>query len=432
MDALEPRRLGFRFVHQDLGLLDRATVLENVRFGLYEWRFGWRIPWRSERRAVRDALRRFAVDVDPDAMVSTLAPLDRAQVAIVRALEQMRGTHQGLLVLDEPTAHLPREEVDRLFATIRSVAATGTGVLLVTHRLEEMRAVTDSLTILRDGEVTLEGPTASMSDDQITEAMLGFALAKDTGTGAAEELDGRPVAVSLRAAGGRRLEDFSVDVRSGEILGFTGLVRAGWEEVPGLFFGIGEERSGSIRVGGAEWRDLRDFSPREAIEAGIGLVPADRLGDGAIGVLSIKENVTLTTITQDYVSGRMREGREKARAQALLEEFDVRPPAPQQPFETLSGGNQQKVMLAKWFATQPRVLVLHEPTQGVDVGARQQLYEKLRSGARAGMAVIIAGTEYEELARVCDRVLVIRDGRVRGELRGERLAEDRIAELAAS
>src|SRR6185437_1455203 len=156
MDALEPRRLGFRFVHQDLGLLDRATVLENVRFGLYEWRFGWRIPWRSERRAVRDALRRFAVDVDPDAMVSTLAPLDRAQVAIVRALEQMRGTHQGLLVLDEPTAHLPREEVERLFATIRSVAATGTGVLLVTHRLEEMRAVTDSLTILRDGEVTLE------------------------------------------------------------------------------------------------------------------------------------------------------------------------------------------------------------------------------------------------------------------------------------
>jgi ribose transport system ATP-binding protein len=425
----DARRLGMSFVHQDLGLIGSATVLENIRIGRYETRAAWWIPWRRERARVAEMLKRFSIDVSPDAIISDLHPVDRAMVAIARALEQVQeqeGDDVGhpLLVLDEPTPHLPRDGVDRLFNSVREMAARGAGILFVTHRLEEIRELTNQVTVLRDGELIDTAPTASLSEQDLIEHILGFAL--DQLYPDAHDVGGE---LALRAEGlsGGELEEFTVAVRRGEIVGLTGLLGMGWEEVPYLLFGVTRGASGRLELDGKSF-DLTRFSPRAAMNAGFALIPADRHGAGILLAATVSENVTLTTLPQYFSTGVLRLRREARQVRALLEEFDVRPRDPDRTLSTLSGGNQQKVVIAKWFETQPRALLLHEPTQGVDVGARAQIFERLRAAAQEGMLVLYASAEWEDLAHLCDRVLVFRDGRVVTELRGSELTKERIAE----
>ncbi len=424
MRAGEATRLGLAFVHQDLGLVETASVLENVRVRRYDLGLGWRIRWNHERRYVQRILEDFGLDIDAEAHVSTLRQADRAQVAIVRAFDQLSRAKRGLLVLDEPTPYLPRDGVERVFQTVRDVAARGFGVLFVSHRLEEVFEITQRVTTLRDGKVVDCVPTSSLTEETLIERILGFSL---------EQLYPAPHTprsermLSVKNVTGAGVDDVSFDLHKGEILGVTGLLGMGWDRLPYLLFGAERATAGSMELGSRGIK-LESLHPQSAIKQGIAFLPADRLGDGSLQTATVRENATLAKLDDFFVRGVLRLGRERETVQRILTEYDVRPPDPERIFSTLSGGNQQKVLLAKWFETRPTVLLLHEPTQGVDVGARAQIFRRIRDAAASGAAVLLATSEYEDLPFLCDRVLVFRGGRVVAELHGGALTTERIVE----
>ncbi len=417
-------RHGLAFVHQDLGLFESGSVLENVRLTQHETRAGWRIPWQKERRRVQDALDRFGLAISADAPISSLREVDRALVAIVRAFEQLREAERGVLVLDEATAYLPQDGIDLLFESVRRVVADGFSVLFVTHRLEEVWSAADSVSVLRDGVVAGGGATAELTEDDVISLILGFPL-----TELYPEAHHARAETAARVAGlrGSVVKDFEVEIGRGEILGLTGLLGMGWEEVPYLLFGADRASSGTIEIGG-QAHELSSMSPRRALGANLAFLPANRLKDGAVADASVRSNLTLPILGDYFSGGRLRAGREKEEAAEMIERFRVQPPDAEALMATLSGGNQQKVLLAKWFATKPDLFLLHEPTQGVDVGSRKQIFSLIDEAAKEGKAIVLASSEYEDLAHLCDRVLVFRNGRVIAELAKSSLSESRIVE----
>jgi ribose transport system ATP-binding protein len=420
----DPRRLGLSFVHQDLGMIETASVLENVRIGRYRTGVAWHVSWRSERAVVRDSLRRFGLALDPDELVGPLPAVEQALLAIVRALDEVQHVDSGILVLDEPTAYLPRDGVERLFAAVRDVASSGFGVVFVSHRLEEVRNLTDHVSILRDGQLVEQATTESLTESALIERILGFEL---------EELYPVPHeteaerALSIRNLSGGSIRDFSLDVKKGEVIGITGLLGMGYEELPYLLFGATRATSGTVELAGRT-HELSSLTPYKALGLGLALLPGNRAREGGVAAASTGENVSLTSLPAFFKRGLLRLGRMTRWAEELLQRYAVRPPEPGQPFGTLSGGNQQKALVGKWFATTPTAFILHEPTQGVDVGARRQIFERISDAARGGTAFILASAEYDDLAHLCDRVLVIRDGRVISELHGASLTPARIME----
>lgn len=427
LDPGDPRSLGMSFVHQDLGLADTMSIVDNLCVGRYEAGFAWRIPWRQERARVAAALARFGLSVSPDTKISDLRDVERAMVAILRAVDQLavdEGIQHGLLVLDEPTAYLPRDGVDRLFMTIRKAAAVGVGVLFVTHRLEEVQALTDRVSILRDGSLVETASTAALSERDLIQRILGRTL-DELYPGSHEPQ--RDLALSVRNVSGRIVQDFSVDVARGEVVGLTGLLGMGHDHV--LYHLLGAERAlgGSMSLG-SKIHDLRHMQPRKAMAAGIALLPGNRLRDGSAPPATVTENVTLATVRSYFLRGVLRRRRERRTVQKILTKFDVQPPEPGRIFATLSGGNQQKALVGKWFQIEPSVLLLHEPTQGVDVGARGQIFGHIQDAAKAGMSFILASTEHEDLAHLCDRVIIFRNGIAVAELQGDSLTHERIVE----
>jgi ribose transport system ATP-binding protein len=425
---LVPRQsdaLGLSFVHQDLGLAPTMTVLENLRVGHYDTGALWRMRWGRERKTVTELLKQFDADhISPDALILALPAVDRAMVAIVRALDRIGQHRRGVLVLDEPTVYLPRDGIERLFATLRRVTEAGFGVIFVTHRLEEVRAVTDRVTILRDGVLVDTAPTSELSERDLLERILGRALGQlypsphDVQRDVLMEID-------LRAS--EVVSEFQLQLRRGEVVGLTGLLGMGQDRVPYLLFGAGGQSEGSFTLAGRR-HDLRSLSPRRAIDAGLALLPADRLQQGSAQEASVLENVTLPMLSQFFSGGLLHHQQERRRVSEVLTAFQVAPPDPGKKFAELSGGNQQKALVAKWFQVEPTVLLLHEPTQGVDVGARKQVFQRIRDFADAGGAILIASVEYEDLAHLCDRVLVFRHGRAVAELRKPNLSESMIVE----
>jgi ribose transport system ATP-binding protein len=422
--AGESARLGLAFVHQDLGLIDDATVLENVRVRRYSVAAGWRIPWSRERRYVRRILEEFGLDIDPDARVSTLRQAEKAQIAILRAYDQLNAMESGLLVLDEPTPYLPRDGVERVFQTVRDVAARKFGVLFVSHRLEEVFELTDMVTVLRDGRVVDCSPTSSLDEEKLIEKILGFSL---------EQLYPEPhkprqdQMFSVEHVSGDSVDDVSFEIHKGEILGVTGLLGMGWDRLPYVLFGAEKATGGTLTLNSKTVK-LENLQPADAIKLGIAFLPANRLVDGSLQTATVTENLTIAKLGKYFSGGFLQLGRERQAVDQLLVEYDVRPPDPDRTFSTLSGGNQQKVLIAKWFETNPRVLLLHEPTQGVDVGARAQIFRRIRNAAAQGAAVLLATSEYEDVPNLCDRVIVMRSGRAIAELQGSSLTTERIVE----
>ena len=353
------------------------------------------------------AFRDFGLDVDVDAPAGELSPTERAVVAMVRALDRL-GEEPGLLVLDEPTAALESSGTERLIAAVRRVSARGAGVLFVTHDVQEALAVCDSVTVLRDGEKVAAGPVADYEEGALVEAIVGAEIG-DLYPAPPTEPPGDPV---LRARGlaGRVLRGVGFDLHEGEILGLTGLAGMGQDEVPGLIFGSVSMASGEVEVAGAEHRP----SPVSSLRSGVVLVPADRQRDGGDMSASVGENLTLPVLRRFVRRGRLDRHAERSAVDAVLKRFSVRPPDAALPLGQLSGGNQQKALLGKWLGMfgVPRVLLLHEPTQGVDVAARQEIFGLIRESADAGMSVLYVSTDCEALAHLCDRVLVVRHGRV--------------------
>lgn len=424
LDPGEPRRHGMAFVHQDLGLAGTMSVMDNIRVGWYGTSFPWRISWRNERALVKAMLHRFdLVEVRPETPVSRLTPVNRAMVAIVRAVEQLRRTEHGLLVLDEPTASLPRDGVDVLVRAVREVAASmKVGVLFVSHRLDEVLAMTDRVSVLRDGRLVASHSTRRVTEQELISSMLGRSiddLYPEPGAAVGD------VALSARNLTGQVVRSIDLDLRRGEVLGLTGLLGMGQEEIPYLLFGAQPEASGELIVGGHEL-NVRGLTPRKAMAAAIALLPADRQREGALGAASVAENVSLPSIGEFFRAWRLDRRREMSRVSDLLRLFGVNPPDPRRSFSTLSGGNQQKALIAKWFQLKPDVLLLHEPTQGVDVGARTQIFSHIQEAASLGCAVLLASTEYDDLAHLCDRVIVFRNGAIAATLSRPALSLSRI------
>jgi ribose transport system ATP-binding protein len=424
------RTLGMSFVHQDLGLVPSLSVVENLLVGDLTSRRSWRLSWARARRQAQEIFMSFGLELDPRAKVSDLRPADRALLAIVRAVEEIRantaddGSEYGLLVLDEPTVFLPASDRDELFAIVREIAATRAGILFVSHDLDEVLEITDRVTVLRDGKVRGTVDTARASNEVLVEMIIGRRLQPLS----VERKQTEAVkTISIVGLTGRYARDVSLTIHEGEVVGLTGLPGSGFEEIPYCVFGARSASAGRLELNGKAY-DLRGMSPSRALEAGVALVPADRQRDGSVGSLALDDNLTVRTLHQYQSRVRLNRSRMRNDAGRLLAQFDVRPPDPRLKYQSLSGGNQQKAMLAKWLQTKPSLLLLHEPTQGVDVGARQEIFRLTRKAAADGTAVVCVSTDYEQLAAVCDRVVIFGRGRVARELIRHQVTKERIAE----
>jgi len=412
------------FVHQNLGLFDDATVLENLMVN--RWADGGgHINWRAMRALAQQLMHEFSLDYDLSDKVHSLSQGDKAVLAIARAVGELQHVDRGLLVLDEPTPYLARSEVARLFRAMRSAAARGIGILFVSHRLEEVRGVTDRVVVLRDGVLVGDSATADVDDDELVELIIGRRISEFY-----PEMPAPSSEAVLRIQGVAKKDSppFDLDVRRSEIVGLTGLLGSGFEDIPYLLAGA-VEGTGTILLGDRQV-DLAGLNPSAAIDLGMALVPADRTRLGVAAGMSVGENISLPWLSR--LAGRFRIDRkaERAEIESLMDRFDVLPRNPQALIGSLSGGNQQKAVLARWIAGGPRVLLMHEPTQGVDIGARQHIFASIRDAVADGMSVIYASLEYEDLAHMCDRVLVFRERRVVAEIRGSELTAEHLADIS--
>lgn len=424
------RRLGLAFVHQHLGLIPSLSVLENLRIG--EFAAGNRrwIDWRGEAARAARTFQKFGLDIDPTAVIGTLPQVTQALIAIVRAVEEIEAGQaqhggQGVLILDEPTPFLPRVGVERLFELVRGVVKRGASVIFVSHDIDEVMEITDRATVLRDGIVAGTLDTKRATHDDFVELIIGRRVVPFHIT--SRNIEARPFDIAIKGLSGGTLDDLSIELHKGEILGLTGLIGTGFDEVPALLFGANPATAGSLRITDREL-DLAAMTPPAALAAGIAYLPADRLGRAGVGSLTITDNMTLPVLSSFRRRGLLDRGAMRHRSRELGEAYAVRPNRPAMPLEALSGGNQQKVLLAKWLQTKPALLLLDEPTQGVDVGARQQLYMALEQAVKDGTSIIVASTDYEQLEQICDRVLIFARGEIIRELHGGELTKDRIAE----
>ncbi len=433
-----PKRLGLEFVHQDLGLIESLSVVENLRAGEMAGR-RMRISWADERRRANEVFARYGISLDPRAVVSDVRPVQRAQLAIARAMEGMRKSREqegrpgGLLVLDEPTVFLPREEVEQLFALMREVAASGASVLFVSHDIDEVLRVTDRVTVLRDGRLVATVRSAETDHDALVERIIGRrleALMPAAHSGASPAA-GAALLAGVTGLRADPLVDVDLEVRAGEVLGVTGLLGSGFERLPYALCGADPPEAGQLVLDGSSFA-LPELTPGRATPAGIALIPADRKNDGAVPSLSVTDNVTMPVLRRYGHRARLRRRAMTEATAKLMDRYDVRPRDPELPLSSLSGGNQQKALIAKWLQTEPRLLLLHEPTQGVDIGARGQIFDVIRASADDGRSVICASADHEQLAAICDRVLVFARGAVVAELTGTDVTKDRITERCLS
>ncbi len=427
------RRHGLSFVHQNLGLIPSLTVLENLVIGdLVEGRFG-AVNWGRKRAEGQGALDRFGVALDLRHRVDELSPVERALLAIVRAFEALRAAredhgHAGVLVLDEPTPFLPREGVAKLFALVRQGAAQGSGVIFISHDVDEVMEITDHITVLRDGVVAADLVTAQTTDAEVIEAIVGRRVARAGVVARSQTATTHAPYLRLAGVSGRAVRDVSLQVGRGEVVGLTGLLGSGYEEIPYLVFGARPAAAGRMDLG--ETRDiaLEGASPAVSIARGMGLLPADRPGASAVESLPMVDNLFLPSLDRFFGRKALNRGAMIREARELGQTFDVRPNDPHATLSSLSGGNAQKVLIARWMSRDPSLLLLDEPTQGVDVGAREQIFAAIRAAAAQGVAVICASSDYEQLAEICDRVLVFSRGRITATLDGGQLTKDGIAE----
>jgi ribose transport system ATP-binding protein len=416
----EPERLGLSFLHQESCVAERMSVLENLRLRRYETTWYGRLAWRRERQRVRELLATMNVDVAPDVPMRSVPQAERALIGFVRAAQDLH-ERPGVLILDEPTESLPAPAVARLFDAIRTVARRGSAVLFVSHRLEEVREISDRISVIRDGRLV-----GTVGRDDATEVrLISMMLGRELGHLYPKRVEAEGDSIlRVRGLSGSIATDIDLDVRSGEIVGLTGLVGMGHDEVPYLIFGARVPAKGTVAVAGK----TLEPSPRTMRRAGVALLPADRARASGVRSATVRENVTLPVLDRFFTRGRLRKADERARVLRLLVEFGVHPQDPDRRFGSLSGGNQQKALLGKWLQVSPSLLLLHEPTQGVDIGSRREIFRIIREVAAAGTAVVIASSEYEDLANVCNRVVVMRRGRTVTELGGDDLNSERILE----
>ncbi|MFC8952725.1 sugar ABC transporter ATP-binding protein [Streptomyces sp. NPDC057101] len=419
-------RLGIATIYQELDLVEGLSVAENVFLGHEHTSAGLFVRPRTAREATARLLARLGHrEIGPDAPVGTLSAAQRQIVSMARAL-----SHEvRLIVMDEPSAALDPEEVDNLFRTVADLTAEGVAVIYISHRLEEIRRIGDRVTVIKDGRTVAGGlPARSTSTDEVVRLM--------TGREVEYVFPERPhrttlptTAPVLRVEGLARAGEFApvdLELRPGEIVGLAGLVGSGRSEILETVYGARRPTAGRVLVDGAP---LRPGSVRAAVRAGIGLAPEERKAQGLLLMESVTRNVTLSTLPRFARAGWLDRRKERADARRATRELSLRPDSPDAPIRTLSGGNQQKAVLARWLLRGCRVLLLDEPTRGVDVGARAELYAVIRRLADDGLAVLLVSSELPEVLGLADRVLVLREGTVVHTADARELDEHRVLDL---
>ncbi len=404
----DARDRGVAVIYQEPTLFPDLSVAENVMMGRQPLGSLRRIDRRALHRTVRELMDRLGVKLDPEQPVRGLSIADQQIVEIAKALS----FDARVLIMDEPTAALSGHEVDRLFGVVKTLRERGAAVLFISHRLNEIFAICDTVTVLRDGEVTHDGPTAALTTDELVRRMVGRELSQLFPKQAAEI--GETVLRVERLTREGVFIDVSFEVRRGEIVALAGLVGAGRSEVARAIFGIDKPDAGRVEVGG---RRLKPGSPAAAMRAGIGLVPEDRRQQGLVMELSIERNVGLTRL--QALGGKLGvigSGAEARLASDWATKLQLKFHRLSDPVGFLSGGNQQKVVLAKWLATGPKVLIIDEPTRGIDVGTKAEVHRLMSELAGQGLAVLMISSELPEVLGMADRVLVMHEGRIAREL----------------
>ena len=416
------RAAGLRFVHQDLGLVHDLSTVENLALGRgFQTGFGGRIRWGVERRDANQRIQALGYRFDVSRPVGELRAAERTGIAIARALHDWEEAR--VLIVDEPTAALPRDEVKFLFDAIDRVRGAGLGVIYVSHRLDEIFKIADRVSVLREGRRIGTYATADIDQDRLVSLMIGEEQMRPPHL--RDYAGDHDALLETHSLCGIVVDSVNLVARRGEVVGIAGLTGSGREEILSLIFGVAS-RHGDVLV---EGRHV-PTSTHGAMGAGIALVPADRHREGAITTLTVLENCTLTDLRRhSRRGGAIRRSAERREVAGWIRELDIRPPRADFVFDTLSGGNQQKVVLAKWLRRKPRVFLLDEPTQGVDVGAKATINALAREIASSGCAVVIASPDDAELCDTCDHVLVMRDGRIVADVKGDRLTPEEIARL---
>lgn len=409
---------GIAIIHQELSLMPDLNVIENMFMGRMESRFGI-VNWKELENQTLQAMKLIDLHVDPYARVSELSISERQMIEIASALS----ADANLIVMDEPNASLSESESERLFEVIEALQERGIAIIYVSHKIEEVLRISDRITVLRDGRYVDTVYAGDVSEQQIVNMMVGREL--DRYAYETSETIG-DVLLEVRNLTGRRFRDVSFDVRRGEILAFSGLVGAGRSEVMRAIFGAEPFESGEIIFDG---RPVRFKSPKQAIEAGIGMVPEDRK------VLSLfMENAILKNISVAELPHMspviINERTERRMANGLVEQLDIRLASIDDPVSSLSGGNQQKTVLARWLATEPKLLILDEPTHGVDVGAKSEIYGLMRDLAAKGMGVILISSEMPEVLAMGQRIVVMHEGRITGIVDHDNATEETLISYA--
>lgn len=410
-----------RVVHQDLGLVPSLSAVENLGLGhgYHTGPFG-RVRWRYENSRAQSLLLDFGVTPDVRQPVAMLSAAERTAVAIVRATQGLEG--DGILILDEPTAALNRGEVDALFRAVHRAADSGVGVIFVSHVLNEVLDLADRVSVLRDARMVVEGANVGeLSEQELVRHIVGDVVKDDDST---PDLQHNLGAHRLEVENlfGVTLRGVSFKVRAGERLGISGLIGSGRDEIAGAIFGATPRFAGKVLVD----KQKVFASPREAIQAGVAYVPQDRKALGLLPRHRIYEHVTLPRLGPLQRRTLLDRRRELADAKEWIEKVELDPPDLFRRMEKYSGGNQQKAVLARWLRTEPKVLLLSDPTQGVDVGAKATVHHLIDRAAAEGAAVVVASSDNAELVQFCDRVLVLRGGMIATELSGAQLTEERL------
>jgi ribose transport system ATP-binding protein len=428
-EMLNSTKKQIAFVQQDLGLIPALTVSENVSLSLgFEVGRFFNIRWQHQHDKVAHLLADLGHNnISPRTPVRDLNPAQRTAVAIARAAQGLRDGAR-ILVLDEPTASLPVNEIGRLFETLNRLRETGVGMIYVSHHLSEVFELSDRISVLRGGTLIATDATTATSESRTVELMLGARVVKVKRAAPAVEDKHRDPILRLDRIHGKRVCDVSLAIHPGEILGIAGLQGSGCTELASLMFGAAKSVSGSIQIDGIK---VEFNHPYDAIKAGIGMVTEDRHLDGGLFDHTVGENMTVTDLARFATYGMLSRGKEVTEVLALIKQFEVLPTDGTRRFSSLSGGNQQKSIMAKWLRLRPRILICDQPDIGVDIGAKNAIYAFLQQITAAGSAVMLISNQFADLEALCNRVVVMRAGRIVQELTGDNVTQYMIS-LAAT
>ncbi len=425
---IEAEAAGISTVYQEVNLIPHLSIAENIALGRQPVKWGL-IDWKAARRRAEAALARLDLKLDVSRELCTCSVAIQQMVAIARAVD----LDARLLILDEPTASLDEQEVDELFTVMDRLRGDGLGIVFVTHFLDQVYRITDRITVLRNGSLVGEYETARLPRLELIARMLGKDAAEvshlepspaDHTSSSTDEAFFR--AENLGRTGS--VAPFDLTLRRGETLGFAGLLGSGRTEAVRLLFGADRATSGRVSIDG---KTAALNSPRQAIAAGLAFCPEDRKTEGLVLELSVRDNIILAMQARQGVLRAIPRAKQDALARHYITALNIKTPGPDTPVRSLSGGNQQKVLLARWLAIQPRVIILDEPTRGIDVGAKGEIEKLVTSLRDDGMSVVFISSELEEVIRTCQRVMVMRDRRMIGELEGPAITEPTIMEMIA-